>query len=160
MTSTSLSKKELSKIVFQLSGLLHTTVDLLDPEDSDLNNITLSQGKALFCLFNRYPEGMMLKDIAREMKVTAGFASPTVEVLVKHGLVERFQKEGDRRAVLFRPSKKSLEMYKKREKIAAKLCKKLVVGCDEEEVAVFEKILFLTYQKLQVINQKLQEKNC
>ena len=73
--------------------------------DCDLpSRLPLSQLRVVGVIYDRHPAGVMLKDIADELKLTPGAISQTVDVLVRENLVERTTSPTDRRAILLRPS--------------------------------------------------------
>lgn len=67
--------------------------------------LTITHEKLMGVVFGS-PEGLMLKDIAREMRITPGAASQAVDMMVRQGLLERLPSEHDRRAVIIKPTAK------------------------------------------------------
>ena len=68
--------------------------------------LTIAQAKVANYIFEHSNEEIMLKDIAKSVKVTPGAASQMVDFLVKKGYVDRKQNEHDRRAVIITLSEK------------------------------------------------------
>ena len=82
--------------------------------DSDLpNRLPLSQLRVVGIIYEHHPEGIMLKEIADQLKLTPGAISQTVDVLVRENLVERTTSPSDRRAILLRPTAAGLELKEK-----------------------------------------------
>ena len=53
------------------------------------SRLPLSQLRVVGVIYDRHPEGVMLKDIADELKLTPGAVSQTVDVLVREDIVKR-----------------------------------------------------------------------
>ena len=51
--------------------------------------LPLSQLRVMGVIYDRHPEGIMLKEVADELKLTPGAISQSVDVLVRENLVER-----------------------------------------------------------------------
>lgn len=75
----------------------------------DLDKLTGAQERVLGVVFQHSPEGVKLKEIANEVKLTPGAVSQIIEILVNHGLVERTPDPNDRRAVKINVSRRSEE---------------------------------------------------
>ncbi len=72
--------------------------------------ITIAQERVLGVVFSRYPEGVMLKDIVKELSLSAATISQTIETLVREGLLDRVQSKHDRRAVSIQPTPRCAEL--------------------------------------------------
>lgn len=87
--------------------LMHKIIFVLQnacviPKGSCLHRITFAQLRVLDIVCRHHPEGLMLKDITRELNQTAATTSVAIDTLVKNGFVVREQAEHDRRAVAIR----------------------------------------------------------
>ncbi len=83
--------------------------EVLAPENPFMT-LTVSQARVFrfLCVTTREnPEGIKLKELADQLKVSPAAASEMVEVLVRKGVLERQQSETDRRAVNIRLSENS-----------------------------------------------------
>lgn len=71
-------------------------------EIAEFANVTVGQMrvlKAIFAFQEKYPDGVMLKQLAEKVNLTPGAASIIVDTLVKQGVLDRRTSEVDRRAV-------------------------------------------------------------
>ncbi|MBR2508796.1 MAG: MarR family transcriptional regulator [Lentisphaeria bacterium] len=147
--------------LFETSGLmqyLHMKTDpLMD------SNISISQLKILGCLFRHQGEGMRLKDIAFEMDITPGGMSQAVDVLVRHGFVERISSEIDRRAVSIRLSEAGKAKRKKIYDFFVSMTDELMEGIAVEELEAFCRVTAQFRAKLnekkQTLLTQLRDKN-
>jgi Transcriptional regulators len=78
----------------------------LDPNRS-MDKMTVAQERVLGVVFQKSPEGVKLKDIAKCVNLSPGAVSQIIEMLVKEGLVERNSDPSDRRAVNIHVTAKS-----------------------------------------------------
>ena len=62
----------------------------------DLSNLTIAQAHFLSCLYEK--DGLLAKDLARELEVDAGTLTPMIDRLERQGLVRRCPHPDDRRA--------------------------------------------------------------
>ena len=79
-----------------------------------LSRLSLNQLMLLQCLYelNREnPDGVPLKKLAAELKVTPATASEMVDTLVRREIVERRHSETDRRAVAIRLQRRWRELF-------------------------------------------------
>ena len=74
------------------------------------NRLPLPQLRVIGVIYDRHPAGVMLKEIADELKLTPGAISQTVDVLVRENIVERTTSPTDRRAILLKPTAMGLEL--------------------------------------------------
>ena len=72
--------------------------------------LPLSQLRVMGVIYDRHPEGVMLKEVADELKLTPGAISQSVDVLVRENLVERTTSPSDRRAIQLRPTAAGLAL--------------------------------------------------
>ena len=72
--------------------------DLVDPA---VGHVTFPQLKVLRVLA-AHPDGMKLKELAGELKLTPGTVSTAITLMVRQGLLERSPDPVDRRAVAIR----------------------------------------------------------
>lgn len=117
-------------------------------------SITVRQERVLGVLFCHYPDGVMMKDIAKQLHITPGAASKTVDALVHEGLVERCFSENDRRAITVRPTEKSREFRELNYDNFNKLMQKLLDGTTEEERKGFKKILQVLIDNVSFTSQE------
>ena len=71
-------------------------------EIAEFANVTVGQMrilKAIFAFQDKYPDGVMLKQLAEKVNLTPGAASIIVDILVKQGVLDRRTSDVDRRAV-------------------------------------------------------------
>lgn len=85
-----------------------------------------------------------MSEIASDLNITVGTLTMAVNNLVKKGYVERVKKEGDRRVVQVRLTKKGKVAYRLHEKFHKDMVKETVQGLSPEE----EEILISSLEKL------------
>lgn len=64
-----------------------------------MDSLTIGQERVLQVVFQNSPDGVKLKEIAKQVKLTPGAVSQIIESLVQMGMVERSSDASDRRAV-------------------------------------------------------------
>ena len=85
-----------------------------------------------------------MSEIASDLDITVGTLTMAINNLVKKGYVERVKKEGDRRVVQVRLTKKGKVAYRLHEKFHKDMVKETVQGLSPEE----EEILISSLEKL------------
>lgn len=107
----------------------------------DLEKLTLAQARVLEVVFQCSPQGVMLKDIARRVKLTPGAVSQTIDVLVKMDLVERNSDPNDRRAVNIHIAKRGMEIRNEVSSTLDKTMEAVLSKKSPKERAAFVSIL-------------------
>ena len=145
--TSSNTSEQLWRDIMRLADHLSNTGKI----DCDLpNRLPLSQLRVVGVIYDRHPEGVMLKEIADELKLTPGAISQTVDVLVRENIVERATSQTDRRAILLRPTAAGLELKEKHSAHIQDVMDQISSGIPQEEFAVFAKVV---NQLLEQINQ-------
>ena len=107
MSNTELKNERVWRNLLRLADLLGSS----GVTECDLpNRLPLSQLRVVGVIYDRHPDGVMLKNIADELKLTPGAISQTVDVLVRENIVERSTSPSDRRAILLRPTAMGLKL--------------------------------------------------
>lgn len=114
----------------------------------DMNRLTIAQAKVANYIFEHNTEDIMLKDIAKSVKVTPGAASQMVDFLVKKGLVVRKQNENDRRAVIISLSDKGKEIIDNARETFEVLAKDIFDGISQKDEETFVRVLKHVYARL------------
>ncbi len=110
--------------------------------DCDLpSRLPLSQLRVVGVIYDRHPAGVMLKDIADELKLTPGAISQTVDVLVRENLVERTTSPTDRRAILLRPTAAGLELKEQHARQINAVMQTISKDVKDEDFDIFVKVL-------------------
>ncbi len=110
--------------------------------DCDLpSRLPLSQLRVVGVIYDRHPAGVMLKDIADELKLTPGAISQTVDVLVRENLVERTTSPTDRRAILLRPTAAGLELKEQHARQINAVMQTISKDVKSEDFDIFVKVL-------------------
>lgn len=110
--------------------------------DCDLpSRLPLSQLRVVGVIYDRHPAGVMLKDIADELKLTPGAISQTVDVLVRENLVERTTSPTDRRAILLRPTAAGLELKEQHARQINIVMQTISKDVKDEDFDIFVKVL-------------------
>ncbi|MGN0834653.1 MAG: MarR family winged helix-turn-helix transcriptional regulator [Candidatus Spyradosoma sp.] len=110
---------------------------------------TLPQVKVMQVLFERSEEGAKLKDVARELGLTPGAVSQTVDALVRTGFVSRTADAADRRAVRLVPTKKSLAFRDRMDGITREVLGPVVAEIPEKDLKTFFRVLTLMNERLE-----------
>ncbi|MBP5511291.1 MAG: winged helix DNA-binding protein [Kiritimatiellae bacterium] len=108
------------------------------------NNVTIGQSKIVEEVFYhtfRHGEGIMLKELARNVAVSASSASQSVEQLVSVGILERAPSQKDRRAVVITPSAKMLAKHDEMKGYLTSFLKTSLAGLDTAEIDTFFTVL-------------------
>ena len=110
--------------------------------DCDLpNRLPLSQLRVVGIIYEHHPEGIMLKEIADQLKLTPGAISQTGDVLVRENLVERTASPSDRRAILLRPTAAGLELNEKHSLQIESTMQKISGNVAPEDFQTFSRVL-------------------
>jgi len=110
--------------------------------DCDLpNKLPLSQLRVVGVIYDRHPEGVMLKEIADDLKLTPGAISQTVDVLVRENIVERTTSQTDRRAILLRPTAMGLELKEKHTQHIQEIMDQVTAGVSAEDLEIFSRVI-------------------
>lgn len=95
--------------------------------------------------------GIMLKQLAAKINLTAGAASIIVDSLVKMKLLDRMPDENDRRAVKIRLSRQGAELFERHFNYFSNTMDEIISRIPEEELATFEKVLSRVQQEISTI---------
>ena len=151
--TSSNTSEQLWRDIMRLADRLSNTGKI----DCDLpNRLPLSQLRVVGVIYDRHPEGVMLKDIADELKLTPGAISQTVDVLVRENIVERATSQTDRRAILLRPTASGLELKEKHDKHIQNVMEQISSGISQEDFNIFTKVV--NHLLEQVNNLDIQKK--
>ena len=156
MKKTSLGTVNCS-MLYLISGLFHELSDFDSSSCRDFGGVTIAQTKMISCIFSEHQDGIMLKDLARELGVSPGAASQTLSSLVKTGLIDRCVNENDRRSVIIRPSAAGIEENKRLDSNLGKLVERLFRNVSDDDANVFWRILSGLYSDLKTEKKRLQE---
>ena len=125
--------------------------------DCDLpNRLPLSQLRVIGVIYDRHPAGVMLKDIADELKLTPGAISQTVDVLVRENIVERTTSPTDRRAILLRPTAMGLQLKEEHTRKINETMQLITGKVDAGEFEVFVKVLQILLEQMNDLNKQKQ----
>ena len=105
------------------------------------NRLPLSQLRVVGIIYDRHPAGVMLKEIADELKLTPGAISQTVDVLVRENIVERTVSPSDRRAILLRATDAGLQLKEQHSLQVENVMQTISKDISPEEFAVFASVL-------------------
>lgn len=83
-----------------------------------------------------------MTSVARELEVTTGTLTISINGLVKKGYVNRTRSEEDRRVVLISLSDKGIRAYLHHQKFHEQMIDAVIAGLSEEEQRVLEQALF------------------
>lgn len=145
------ASEQLWRNIMRLADRLSNT----GKNESDLpNRLPLSQLRVVGVIYDRHPEGVMLKEIADDLKLTPGAISQTVDVLVRENIVERTTSQVDRRAILLRPTAMGLELKEKHTRHIQEVMQEITSGISEEELAVFTRITAHLVEQVNKLNDQ------
>ena len=86
-------------------------------------------------------EAKNMTSVARELSVTTGTLTISVNGLVKKGYVERVRSEEDRRVVLISLTEKGRQAFAQHEAFHRSMIDAVIAGLNQEEQAVLERAL-------------------
>ena len=110
---------------------------------------TLPQVKVMQVLFERAEDGAKLKDVARELGLTPGAVSQTVDSLVRTGFVRRTADAVDRRAVRLFPTKKAILFRDRMDGITREILDPVVAEIPKKDLETFLRVLALMNGRLE-----------
>ena len=87
------------------------------------------------------PVNYNMTSVARELEVTTGTLTISINGLVKKGYVDRTRSEEDRRVVLISLSDKGVRAYLRHQEFHQKMIDAVLAGLSEEEQRVLEQAL-------------------
>ena len=135
-------------------NIMRLSDSLSNSTKSDLpNRLPLSQLRVVGVVYDRHPEGVMLKDIASELNLTPGAISQTVDVLVREGIVERTVSPHDRRAILLKTTENGLKQKEQHSGELNDILKKISSNIDEDSFGTFVKVLDELQKNINLLRQ-------
>lgn len=120
-------------VVWELLRRIRDRVADIDGRDGQLEKHTIAQQRTFEVVLTHYPDGILLKDLARIRGITAGAASVAVSALEACGMVRRAAVDGDRRATLLLPTEKSLKKGEKLDALTAEVTEEALRGVPAED---------------------------
>lgn len=118
------------------------------------NRLPLSQLRVVGVIYDRHPDGVMLKEIADELKLTPGAISQTVDVLVRENIVERSASPSDRRAILLRPTAMGLELKEQHSRQVENVMQSISKDISAEDFATFANVLERLLEQMNVLQSQ------
>lgn len=121
------------------------------------SRLPLSQLRVVGVIYDRHPAGVMLKDIADELKLTPGAISQTVDVLVRENIVERTVSPADRRAILLKPTATGLKLKEQHSQQVENVMQSISKDISPDDFATFANVLERLLEQmnaLQITNDK------
>lgn len=113
----------------------------LEKDGATVKSIS-SRAAVLEVVFS-HPEGIMLKDIAREVNRTPGAVSQIIEALVQEGMVTRDVSAHDRRAIAIHPTPNGEARRNEHFNALNDVLSDVLDAADPEEREIFARILRL-----------------
>jgi len=112
------------------------------------NEITPVQWLVLYTLFKK--DGESITELARRCYLDNSTITGIIDRLAKAGYVSREPVEGDRRAYKIVLLDKAYEIKEKYLEISNDIFSNMMLGCTDEEIAIFRKVLLSIFEKLTV----------
>lgn len=141
--------KEFANISIIFRDVTNKTCHTGDSDHTEtMNRLTIAQAKVANYIFEHNSEDIMLKDIAKSVKVTPGAASQMVDFLVKKGLVIRKTNEHDRRAVIISLSDKGKGIIENARKSFETITDEIFDNISQEDEETFVRVLKHAYVRL------------
>ncbi len=137
------------KSFFEFSEKMHKLAQL--PEHAEENmetKVTIALAKVLSVLCARAPESVLLKDLVRELKVTSGALTQTIDQLVDYGMVLRCEVPGDRRKVCLKLTETADRLRLSHENFCNRLMADFLAEIPEEEQLIFLRVLNRIMERL------------
>lgn len=118
------------------------------------NRLPLPQLRVVGVIYDRHPHGVMLKEIADELKLTPGAISQTVDVLVKENIVERTVSPTDRRAILLKPTEAGLLLKEQHSRHTNNIMQTISKDVNAEDLATFVKVLDHLLEQMNILQSQ------
>lgn len=115
------------------------------------SRLPLSQLRVVGVIYDRHPAGVMLKEIADELKLTPGAISQTVDVLVRENIVERTVSPTDRRAILLKPTAAGLKLKEQHSLQVENVMQAISKDVSQADFATFAKVLEHLLEQINVL---------
>ncbi|MCQ2352945.1 MAG: MarR family transcriptional regulator [Victivallaceae bacterium] len=109
--------------------------------DDMVAHITLAQARVIDQCFRAPKSGLMLKDLAAQLRLTPGAVSLLVDALVRQGILSRKVSESDRRAVSITLSESGEEFRSKIETFFDELSREIMQDIPADDLAAFLRVL-------------------
>ncbi|NLG14588.1 MAG: MarR family transcriptional regulator [Lentisphaerae bacterium] len=150
MDSESLEKgwRYLMEVHSGLSRIIESRDPL--PQYQQLN---FSRIRVLRAIYEQPDNCAMLKEVAKELGLTAGAISQMVDLLVKEGLVVRTRSETDRRAVTLRVSVQAESLRQRLFTAFNDTMTEVLSGVSEEDYAGFLRVLEVMRERIAEISK-------
>lgn len=116
-----------------------TTIEEQVIKAGDYKELTVNEMHVMDAIDIDAPKNM--SSVARELSVTTGTLTISVNGLVKKGYVERIRSEEDRRVVLVSLTEKGRKAYAEHQKFHKQMIDAVITGLDEKEQVILEKSL-------------------
>ena len=118
------------------------------------NRLPLPQLRVVGVIYDRHPHGVMLKEIADELKLTPGAISQTVDVLVKENIVERTVSPTDRRAILLKPTEAGLLLKEQHSRHTNNIMQTISKDVNAGDLATFVKVLDHLLEQMNILQRQ------
>lgn len=119
--------------------------------------ISIAQGKMMKALCQSAPEGVMVKELARSLRLTPGAVSQTLDALVSDGMAIREISSKDRRAVSARLSEKGLEAKLWHDRRSDMILTRMLKHVSPADREVFERVVASALAEGEAIRAELQD---
>ena len=148
MNNSELKNEQIWRNLLRLADRLGTSGT---PECDLPSRLPLSQLRVVGVIYDRHPAGVMLKEIADELKLTPGAISQTVDVLVRENIVERTVSPSDRRAILLRPTDAGLKLKEQHSRQVENVMQAISKDISPAELAVFASVLERLLEQINIL---------
>lgn len=138
--------RQILKDLFGCTDLLRRRHHQIQPPPAE---VTHAQIRVMDCLFRHPEHAMMLKDIAKELRLTPAAVSQTVDILVRRRRVVRETAPNNRRAVNIRLSGEGIRIKQQIDVFFEHLVESALREVPDDKLAVFTEVLQTFQRQLQ-----------
>ena len=151
MSNTELKNEQVWRNLLRLADRLSSNSV---PECDLPSRLPLSQLRVVGVIYDRHPAGIMLKEVADEMKLTPGAISQTVDILVRENLVERTVSPTDRRAILLKPTEAGLKLKKQHSQHVENIMQSISKDISAEDFTIFASVLERLLEQMNILQSQ------
>ena len=151
MSNTELKNEHVWRNLLRLADRLSSNSV---PECDLPSRLPLSQLRVVGVIYDRHPAGIMLKEVADEMKLTPGAISQTVDILVRENLVERTVSPTDRRAILLKPTEAGLKLKEQHSQHVENIMQSISKDISAEDFTIFASVLERLLEQMNILQSQ------
>ena len=147
MDITSTLNEVLVKLFREINTIEERAIKTGEYKELTVNDLHVIEAIDLF-------EAKNMTTVARQLSVTTGILTISVNGLVKKGYVERIRSEEDRRVVLISLTEKGRKAYKRHQQFHQEMIDAIISDLNEKEQEILERALSNLNQFFRTVGKK------